>query len=133
MPDSLTNLETVQRYLKSIENGTFADIRELFAPGMVIEQLPNRIYPKGSRAEVSQMGESFEKGRELFTGQTYQITNYVVSGNHVALEVLWTGRLAVPLGALVAGSEMRAHCAMSLEFLDGKIVAQRNYDCFDPW
>lgn len=51
----------------------------------------------------------------------------------VALEVLWIGKLAVPLGNLQAGSEMRAHSAMFLEFRDGKIVDQRNYDCFEPW
>lgn len=133
MPDALAHLETVQRYLKSIENGTFADIRELLAPGMVMEQLPNRIYPKGSRGGVSEMAESFEKGRKLLSSQTYQVTNHVVSGNTIALEVLWIGRLAVPFGALAAGSEMRAHSAMFLEFRDGKIAAQRNYDCFDPW
>lgn len=42
-------------------------------------------------------------------------------------------QLAVPLGTLKGGSEMRAHFATLLEFRDGKIVAQRNYDCFDPW
>jgi len=41
--------------------------------------------------------------------------------------------LAVPLATLPAGSQMRAHFAMFLDFEDGKITSQRNYDCFDPW
>ena len=41
--------------------------------------------------------------------------------------------LAIPFGTLTAGSEMRCHSAMFLEFRDGRIVAQRNYDCFDAW
>jgi ketosteroid isomerase-like protein len=133
MADSLANLESARHYLKSIEDGTFADIAELFAPNMLMEQLPNRIYPKGIRCGVSEMAEAFEKGRKLLSRQTYQITNHVTSGNTLALEVLWRGTLAIPLGALPAGGEMQSHSAMFLEFLDGRIVAQRNYDCFDPW
>jgi ketosteroid isomerase-like protein len=49
------------------------------------------------------------------------------------LEVIWTGTLAVPMATLAAGAEMRAHFAVFLDFRDGKIAAQHNYDCFDPW
>jgi len=36
-------------------------------------------------------------------------------------------------GSLTIGSEMRADSAMFFVFKDGKIVSQRNYDCFHPW
>lgn len=36
-------------------------------------------------------------------------------------------------GALAAGDEMRAHFAMFLDFEDGLIRGQRNYDCFEPF
>ena len=85
------------------------------------------------RFSLAEMAESFAKGRRLLARQTYEIRNEVVAANKVALEVLWTGLLAVPLGALPAGSQMRAHFAMFLDFEDGKIISQRNYDCFDPW
>jgi ketosteroid isomerase-like protein len=51
----------------------------------------------------------------------------------MAIEVQWTGTLAVALGTLPAGGEMRARFAMFLELRDGKIARQRNYDCFEPW
>jgi ketosteroid isomerase-like protein len=79
------------------------------------------------------MADAFEKGRKIFSRQTYQITYGSATGNVVALEVLWTGTLAIPFGTLAAGSDMRCHSAMFMEFRDGKIAAQRNYDCFDPW
>jgi ketosteroid isomerase-like protein len=85
------------------------------------------------RTSASRIPEAFEKGRKIFARQTYEITNEAASGNLVALEVLWTGKPAIPFGALAAGSEMRSHSAMFIEFREGKIVAQRNYDCFDPW
>lgn len=127
------NLQAVRRYMKGIEDGSFAAIADLFTPGMTMEQLPNRIYPKGIRSDLAQMAQGFEKGRKLFSSQTYEIKNAIVSGDSVAVEVLWTGTLAVTFGTLVASSQMRAHSAMFFEFKDGKIASQRNYDCFEPW
>jgi ketosteroid isomerase-like protein len=129
----VTSLQKIERYLTSIEAGNFANIADLFAPNAVIEQLPNRIYPNGIKAGVSGMAESFEKGRKLLRTQSYQIMNRVVDGDRVSIEVLWTGKLAMAFGSLSAGSEIRAHSAMFFEFKDGKIVVQRNYDCFEPW
>jgi ketosteroid isomerase-like protein len=128
-----TNLDHARRYLKAIEDGDANYVLNLFSPNAILEQLPNRIYPNGLRSPVARVSEAFEKGRKIFARQTYEITNEVVDGNTVALEVLWTGTLAIPFGTLNAGSQMRCHSAMFLEFRDGKIVAQRNYDCFEPW
>ena len=57
--------------------------------------------------------------------------NTVASGAQVALEVKWCGTLAVSLGDLTAGQVLRAHIAAYLEFRDGKIITQRNYDCYE--
>lgn len=132
MPD-LTNLDQARRYLKAVEDGDADSVLGLFAPDAVLEQLPNRIYPQGTRSGIAEIPAAFEKGRKIFASQTYQITKEAVTGDIVALEVLWTGTLAIPFGTLAAGSKMRCHSAMFLEFRNGKIVAQRNYDCFEPW
>ena len=65
--------------------------------------------------------------------QTYEIVDAVADGDDVVLEVEWTGTLSVPLVTLPAGGQMRARFAVFLDFRDGKIARQRNYDCFDPW
>ena len=132
MPTS-ENLDIVRRYLKSVENGAFSDVAPLFTPDVVMEQLPNRIYPQGLRATISQMAAAFEKGRKLLSSQTYEIKNAVTNGDSVAVEVLWTGTLAIGFGSLTAGSHMRCHSSMFFEFKSGKICSQRNYDCFEPW
>jgi ketosteroid isomerase-like protein len=51
----------------------------------------------------------------------------------VAAEAIWTGVLAIRLGTLAEGAEMKAHFAMFFEFREGKIRLQRNYDCFEAW
>jgi len=129
----VTNLKKVEHYLKSIENGDFAYIVNLFSPVALVEQLPNRIYPNGIRSGVSQMAEAFEKGRKLLSSQSYEIKSSIVDGDELSIEVLWTGILALPFGSLSVGAQMRAHSAMFFQFKDGKIVSQRNYDCFEPW
>lgn len=129
----VTNLETVQFYLKSIERGDFGDIADLFSPDAVIEQLPNRIYPNGLKSDVSRMAEAFEKGRKLLSSQSYEIKNFVADGDRLSIEVRWTGTLAMPFGDLAIGYQMRAYSAMFFQFHEGKIVNQRNYDCFEPW
>jgi len=50
---------------------------------------------------------------------------------HEIVEVEWVGILAVPFETLPAGGQMKAMSEMFLEFKDGKIIRQRNYDCFE--
>ena len=130
---AVTNLEKIHAYLRSIEDGDFAYIADLFAPDAIMEQLPNRIYPNGIRSGVPRMAEAFAKGRKLLSGQTYEIKSHLADGDKVSIEVLWVGRLVVAFGDLAAGCEMRAHSAMFFQFKNGRIVSQRNYDCFEPW
>jgi ketosteroid isomerase-like protein len=133
MLDHSLNLHVIRRYLKAIEDGNFSIIAGLFTDDMTLEQLPNRIYPQGLHSNITKAAEGFEMGRKLLSSQTYEIKNAVVHENSVAVEVLWTGTLAIAFGNLTAGSPMRAHSAMFFEFNDGKISSQRNYDCFEPW
>lgn len=72
-------------------------------------------------------------GKQLFKRQTYTITNMLGEGSRVAMEMDWVGVTAVQLQNLPAGSEMRDHVAVFLEFRDGRIARQQLYDCFEPW
>ena len=65
--------------------------------------------------------------------QIYKITHEIAEGDKVALEVEWIGTLAVPFGTIPVGGQMKAFFAVFIEFREGKIVRQRNYDCFESW
>ncbi len=69
----------------------------------------------------------------MLQSQAYDVQSIVARGGNVAVEAVWTGTLAVPLGNLGAGSTMKAHFAMFFELAEGRIRRQRNYDCFEPW
>jgi len=132
MPDS-ANLQLARRYLEAIERGESGDSLAFFAPDVVQEEFPNRLTPNGARRDLAALREAGERGRKVMTAQRYEVLNAIESGDQVALEIQWTGTLAVPFESIPAGGQMRARFAVFLEFREGKIVRQRNYDCFEPW
>ena len=134
MAANMDLLMLAQRYLEAIEQGATGDgLAAFFTPDVVQEEFPNRLVPNGARRDLTALLEAATRGQQVLESQRYDIQHAVVAGNRVALEVIWTGTLAVPIGTIPKGGQMRAHFAVFMDFRDGKIVAQRNYDCFDPW
>ncbi len=134
MPVAARNVEIARNYLKVIEQGATGEaLGRFFDPGVVQEEFPNRLVPQGARRTLPDMLEGAERGQKVISEQSFEVHNAVESGDQVALEVTWAGTLKVPLQALAAGAKMRARFAVFLEFREGRIIAQRNYDCFDPW
>lgn len=128
------NLEIARRYLAAIERGATGEtLAAFFAPDVVQEEFPNRLVPQGARRDLAALLDGAERGQKVLSAQRYEVQNELASGNFVVLEVIWLGTLAIPIGSLAIGDNMRAHFAVFIEFRDGKIIAQRNYDCFDPW
>ncbi|MFN8514142.1 MAG: nuclear transport factor 2 family protein [Thermomicrobiales bacterium] len=136
IPDTQAqNLATARRYFAAIEQR--ADVSVIAAclhPAIVQEEFPNRLNPHGGRSDLDTMLARMAQGRQLLTAERYEIVSELAAHDRVALEVLWSGTLAIPLGdQLPAGSTMRARFGLFLDFQDGRIIAQRNYDCFEPW
>lgn len=130
----LTNLEAARQYLVAISQGATGDaLAQFFTPDVTQEEFPNRVSPEGKRRKLTAILEGAERGQKVLSAQRFEIRSAVATGDRVILEVLWVGTLAIPFGSIPIGGDMRAHCAMFLEFRDGKIAAQRNYDCFEPW
>ena len=133
------NLEMARRYLAAIEASTEATSTNesradsFFAADVVQEEYPNRFVPTGARRDLAGLRAAAERGRAVLSEQRYHVRAAYAVSDTVILEVLWVGILAIPVGTLAAGQEMRAHFAVFLEFRDGKIVHQRNYDCFEPF
>ncbi len=129
-----TNFEVAKKYLAAIEQGVSAKtLAAFFDPEVIQEEFPNRLLPNGARRNLADLLEASRRGKKVMSRQSYEVINSVSEGDRVSLEVLWTGVLAVPLGEIPMGGEMRAHFAVFLDFQEGKIIGQRNYDCFDPW
>ncbi|MGA4837915.1 nuclear transport factor 2 family protein [Streptomyces sp. G45] len=127
------DIVTAVRYHEAVAR--FADEDELaayFHPDAVHTQLPNALAPEGTVRDLPSLLAASRRGRGFLTEQRFDVSNAFASGGRVAVEAVWTGTLAVPLGELPAGHVLRAHVAAILEFRDGRILAQRNYDCYEP-
>jgi ketosteroid isomerase-like protein len=132
-PSESQNLATARGYLEAIERGDPEEHLAFFAADVVQEEFHNRLVPQGATRDLAALREAAQRGRRVMAAQRYEVLNAVACGDQVALEVRWTGTLAIPFGSIPAGGEMRARFAVFLEFRDGKIIRQRNYDCFEPW
>jgi ketosteroid isomerase-like protein len=133
MPSPTDNLALARQYLKAIESGASAEeMAQFFAPEVIVEIFPSKFFPNGSRDNLTGILAAAKRGKKAMTTQTYAVRNALASGDQVALEVDWAGTLAAPFQTIPAGGQMRAHFAAFLQFKDGKIVSQRNYDCYEP-
>ena len=133
MADAAANLVTARAYLKALEDGRPQDAQALFDPDIVQIEHPNGLKPNGDRRTAAMMAADGQRGLKILERQTYDIVNAIADGDRVSLEVLWTGVLAIPLRDLKPGDEMRCFSGIFLDFKDGRIVGQRNYDCFPPF
>jgi len=131
MPHDLLRL--TREYLESIGNADEPGGLRFFADDVIQVEFPNRLVPNGATRDLAALRDAAERGRKVVTSQRFEVVNAIASGEQVAVEAIWTGTLAVPLGSIPAGGQMRARFAIFLTYREGKIVRQHNYDCFDPW
>lgn len=133
-PTEHPHLAFLRRYLDAVGRmAAGAELAAFYTPDVVQEEFPNRITPKTARRSLADILEGAERGRKLMARQEFKILNAVISGDTVVLEADWTGWLALDLGTLKAGDALKARFAVFFELRDGRIAAQRNYDCFEPW
>jgi ketosteroid isomerase-like protein len=131
---SVDILTIAKNYLKALKQGkTGKDLAIFFHEDVRQVEMPNRLNPNGTTSDLPTLLERAEQGKKLLKGQDYTIKNTIVQDNTVVLEIDWSGILNVHVGTLNAGQTMKAHFAMFIDFKDGKIIHQRNYDCFEPF
>jgi ketosteroid isomerase-like protein len=128
-----SNIARMHDYLQAVAAmGSSGPVAEFFSPNVIIQEFPNRIAPEGRVRRAEELRAAYEQGRKVLQSQRYIVKRTIEAGDEVAVELEWNGVLAVPVMNLPAGSEMKAYVAMFLTFRDGKIISQRNYDCYLP-
>jgi len=86
-----------------------------------------------SQSEIGKISNSSNKGKGILSSQKIDIIRTFEQGNTIIVEATWTGKVALPIGQIPIGGELKAHIARFYEFEGDKIVAQRNYDCFEQF
>jgi ketosteroid isomerase-like protein len=132
-PQEESNLAAARRYIELIER--FAPPEEfegVLHPNIQHEEYPNLLMKNGSKRDYATMVVGPQQGRKILRDNHYEIKNAFASGDWVTLEMVWTGTLAIALGGMPEGAELKAHIATILKFQDGQIIAQHQYDCYEP-
>jgi len=128
------NLDLARRYLARLSNGAGPEeLETFFAADARQEEFPNRLMPQGATRDLEAMKQGRSRGQALLASEHYELVDAVASDGRVATEVIWTATVREAAGPFAAGQSLRARFAVFMEFRDGRIVRQRNYDCFDPW
>jgi ketosteroid isomerase-like protein len=128
------NLEIVRRYLAILQrNPNDPELDTLLDPSFVFREYPNRLNPGGRTLNLDALRPLTLKAAQITLEQAYTIRTVVGTGDELALEVDWVGRFNIPFASTPAGQPIRASLGMFMTFRDGRIVSQRNYDCYEPF
>lgn len=136
MPTSLeqANLAAARRYIELVENfAQPAEFEGVLHPQIQHQEFPNLLMKNGSKRDYAMMVAGPQQGRKILTANRFEIVNAFAAGDWVTLEIVWTGTLAIPLGGLVPGDQLKAYIATILQVKDGLIVTQHQYDCYEPF
>jgi ketosteroid isomerase-like protein len=127
----MTLLDRAKAYLAAIQ--TRGDVASHFCPDVQQRELPNQLVKAGATRDLAALIAAGEKGKRAVVSENYEIVSATEQGDRLALEAIWTGILAVPLGSVPAGGTLRAHLGMFFTFRDGRISKLNNDDCFEPF
>ncbi len=134
MSDLERNIEVVRSYMRALQDGEAGDaLRRFFTQDVQQIEMPNQLNPRGQESDLEHILQRSLQGLQILKWQRYEIVSEMAQEDRVAVEARWTGVLAVKVGKLAAGAEMKASFAMFFRFRDGRITMQRNYDCFEAW
>ena len=127
MPSSL---ETVEAYLRAIEQDDDDGVAALLHPAIEQHEYPNQLVVHGATRDRDQLLQGLEAGRRAVRQQRYEILDALVDGDRVALRVRWSATLGVPLLGKQVGERLEARFGVFLRVVEGRIREQHNYDCF---
>ena len=132
--ETIDLVERAKAFVAAVAAGApDAALEAFYAPDVEQTEFPNRFVPDGAVRDLSGLREAAARGRQTMSAQSFEVINALRTGDCVALEAIWTGTLAVAVGALRPGDVMTARFAQFFEFENDLIRRQRNYDCFDPY
>lgn len=128
------NEKRVVDFLRMLENRqSNTALAHFYHPDIEQIEYPNAITKTTAIRKLADLKAGADRGKQILSKEEYKVVNIVSAGETVVLECIWTGTLAIPVGKIEAGSQMKAYFAQVFEFKEGKIFKQRNYDCFEPF
>ena len=111
----------IQSYLDAYNRKDVAALVTCVADDIVFENVSN----SGQSMKIegrTAFAELAEQAATMFTTRHQAISNAVVDGSRVALEVEWTGTPVIDLGSMKAGEQVAMRGASFMTIADGKLT-----------
>ncbi|MBV8254804.1 MAG: nuclear transport factor 2 family protein [Chitinophaga sp.] len=126
-------LAVVYRYFQLLENFSVdaAEFAGIFHPNIIQTEYPNQMSNDIKQRNFDIILESMATTRLILKSQHYSVLKAIENGNTLVVEAKWTGEIGVDAGKFRRGQVMKAFICSIIEFRDGKIYRQRNYDCYE--
>lgn len=132
MTDHQNRATVVIDFLQTVaRGGTSDELRAYLHADFVQRELPSLVKPWVAERGLAETVLGAEAGRQLLSGQRYDVDEVIECDERVVLQLRWTGVLATGFQGLKAGDELRAHVALFATVRDGLIVHQASYDCYE--
>ncbi|TDW47838.1 hypothetical protein EV144_104124 [Flavobacterium sp. 270] len=123
-----------EQFIKTLQNrNTTEELIQFYHKDIEQIEFPNTLTKNIAIRNLEDLKLASERGKKVLQKEEYEIIKSYTFENTVIIEALWTGTLAVPIGSIPKGGQMKAYFAQFYEFKDNKIIKQRNYDCFEPF
>jgi ketosteroid isomerase-like protein len=126
----MSTREIVTAYIQAIEAHDLDAVAGLLHPDVENVEHPNKLIPAGKRYDRAAMRAAGERGEAAMARERYEIRGMIVEGERAAVQIAWSGTLAIAAGPWPAGHVMRAQICSVIELRDGKVWRQEQYDCF---
>jgi hypothetical protein len=126
-------LALVYRYFQLLESFSDdpAEFARIFHPEVIQTEYPNQLSSEIRQRSLDIMLESMDTNRIILKSQHFSVLKVADAGNILVVEAKWTGEIGVDAGQFRRGQVMKAFICTVIEFRDGKIYRQRNYDCYE--
>lgn len=111
----------IQSYLDAYNCGDVAALVNCVADTVVFENVSNTGHSMKIDGRIA-FAELAEQAARMFASRHQSVRTAVVDGDHVALEVDWTGTPAVDLGPMKAGEQVTIRGASFITIADGKLA-----------
>jgi ketosteroid isomerase-like protein len=132
MTDKLNKIAA--EFIKTLQNRNSAEeLIQFYHEDIEQIEFPNTLTKNKAVRNLEDLKLAAERGKNVLQKEEYEIIKSYSFDNTVIVEAVWTGTLAIPIGNIPAGGQMKAYFAQFYEFKDEKIIKQRNYDCFEPF
>jgi len=126
------NLELALNLIKTMEGEIAGEILQHYYDEDIIQiEYPNAFTPKLVTRCFNDLNEGNAKDQLSLKDQEFDVRKTYSFNNTVIVEAVWSGTLAAPWGSMPSGRHLKAYLSRFFEFREGKIIRQRNYDCFE--